>query len=139
LEWYDNYPAVGVNGVDEVAPEFIWAVPRIRWDLEALWWLFSADTPAIRSIRPCARIDVRYGFVDASGSGFGGSVTLDGKIAYQIGVWGRDMEDLSSNYRELRNLVETLEVECKAGNLKDCEIFMMTDNSTAELSWNVKQ
>ena len=77
------------------------------------------------------RIDVRYGFVDASGAGFGGSIGLVGKIAYRFGVWGRDMDDSSSNYRELRNLVETLEVECEAGNLRDCEMFMMTDNSTA--------
>ena len=28
--------------------------------------------------------------------------------------------------------METLEVECEAGNLKDCDIFMMMDNSTAE-------
>jgi hypothetical protein len=75
---------------------------------------------------------VRYGFGDASGSGFGSSIAFPDGIAYRIGVWGKDCEDSSSNYRELRNLVETLETEVEAGNLHNSEVFMMTDNSTAE-------
>jgi hypothetical protein len=75
---------------------------------------------------------VRYGFGDASGSGFGGSIALPGGISYRIGVWGKDAEDSSSTYRELQNLVETLKAEVEAGNLRNCKMFMMTDNSTAE-------
>ena len=32
-------------------------------------------------------------------------------------LWGKDAEDQSSNYRELRNLVETVEEEAMAGYL----------------------
>ena len=78
--------------------------------------MFSGLTPAVRTIRPSRRIDVRYGFGDASGSGFGGSIFFPGGISYRVGVWGKDAEDSSSNYRELRNLVETLETEVAAGN-----------------------
>jgi hypothetical protein len=73
-----------------------------------------------------------YGFVDASGLGFEGSLMLSRGISYRVGVWGRDADNSSSNYRELRNLVESFESELEAGNLEICEVFMMTDNSTAE-------
>jgi hypothetical protein len=35
-DWYDDFPAVGANEGDATAPEFVSAVPRLRWDLEAL-------------------------------------------------------------------------------------------------------
>ena len=78
---------------------------------------------------------VVYGFVDASGQGFGSSLTSPTGVAYTIGVWGRDDESQSSNYRELHNLVSTLERLVKEGNMQDSEIFMFTDNSTAEAAY----
>jgi hypothetical protein len=39
---------------------------------------------------------------------------------------------MSSNYRELLNLVMRLEELVEDGTLKDCEVFIFTDNSTAE-------
>ena len=42
------------------------------------------------------------------------------------------MEEESSNYKELRNLVDTVGEEARAGRLRDCELFVFTDNSTAE-------
>ena len=42
------------------------------------------------------------------------------------------MQEESSNYRELRNLVEMIEALVKDGTLKGHELFMFTDNSTAE-------
>ncbi len=41
-------------------------------------------------------------------------------------------EEESSNYKELKNLVFTVEEEAKAGRLKNCKFFLFTDNSTAE-------
>jgi hypothetical protein len=41
-------------------------------------------------------------------------------------------EEESSNYKELKNLVGTVEEEAKAGQLKSCEFFLFTNNSTAE-------
>jgi hypothetical protein len=57
------------------------AVPCLCWDLKALWSIFLGLT-----IRPSHGIDVRYGFVDASGLGFDGSITFPGGISYQVGV-----------------------------------------------------
>ena len=42
------------------------------------------------------------------------------------------MEETTSNYREMRNLVETLEKNGMDGDLAGKEIFLFTDNSTAE-------
>jgi hypothetical protein len=36
------------------------------------------------------------------------------------------------NYKELKNLVDTVSKEAKAGQLQDCKLFMFTDNLTAE-------
>jgi hypothetical protein len=41
-------------------------------------------------------------------------------------------EEESSNYKELSNLVETVSEEAKAGRMRDCELFLFTDNSTAK-------
>jgi hypothetical protein len=73
-----------------------------------------------------------YGFGDASAGGFGASVGFAQGIHGRFGVWGSDAEDKSSNYRELRNLVETVEEEATAGRLTNAELWLFTDNSTAE-------
>ena len=59
-----------------------------------------------------------YGFVDASSGGFGATVELKDGMHGRFGIWGRDAEGASSNYRELRNMVETVEEEAKQGHLK---------------------
>jgi hypothetical protein len=54
-------------------------------------------------------------------------------------------EEESSNYKELKNLVDMVEGEAMGGRLRDCEFFLFTDNSTAEScfhrgnskSWNL--
>jgi hypothetical protein len=47
------------------------------------------------------------------------------------GTWTLKMEH-SSNFREFFNLVNALEEAANSGILNDSEIFMFTDNSTAE-------
>jgi hypothetical protein len=125
-------PPVESGEAEPEAPETVKAVNRLAWDLEALRILFSAGTPAVRTIRPSGVVSVIYGFGDASGSGFGSSFTHDNGVAYRVGVWGSDADGESSNYRELRNLVEAVEAEVKDGNFRDTELFLFTDNSTAE-------
>jgi hypothetical protein len=58
----------------------------------------------------------------------------DSEISYRVGVWGSDKDSASSNFRELQNLVEFIEYEGKRGKkLHNTELFMFTDNSTAEV------
>ena len=45
------------------------------------------------------------------------------------------MNTASSNYRELRNLVEALEELQQHGDLIGAEIFLFTDNSVAEAAF----
>lgn len=117
--------------------------PRLLHDLSALKDLSSSALPPLRIVRPSRVIQVVYGFGDASGKGFGstvqgfpvGSLTptlADNPVNWRVGIWGPDVESESSNYRELANLVLTVEEEAAAGNLDMAEFFLFTDNSTAE-------
>ncbi len=120
--------------VPERGPSSGWtpAVPRLKMDLEALLVLTSAATPTKRVVQRRELVTVIYGFGDASSGGFGSSVGLPQGVHGRCGIWGSDAEDQSSNHRELRNLVETVEEEALAGRLKQSELWLFTDNSTAE-------
>ena len=107
-------------------------VPRFRTDLEALLLLTASPSPVKRIVRRKELVTVVYGFGDASSGGFGSSMGLSEGIHGRFGVWGRDEEDQSSNYRELCNLVDSVEEEAMAGRLNHSELWMFTDNSTAE-------
>ena len=60
----------------------------------------------------------------------------DSKVGYRIGVWNANAQQESSNFRELGNLVETLEKLGENGELEGREIFLFTDNSTSELTYH---
>lgn len=117
--------------------------PRLLDDLKALEVLTAAELPPLRVVRPAQVVQVVYGFVDASGTGLGSTVqgfcvqklsepVERERLRYRVGVWGKDEETESSNYRELANLVMTVETEAEAGRLDNTEFFLFTDNSTAE-------
>jgi hypothetical protein len=117
--------------------------PRFADDLKALMTLSSSAIPPLRVVRPKRVVHVFYGFGDASGKGrgstFQGFRTIQHPVedsalnlVYKVGVWGADVEAESSNYRELANLVEDTEAEARSGALQDTELFLFTDNSTAE-------
>ena len=109
-------------------------IPAKRFidDLMALMRLSESDSPPVRVVRSKTVVSAVYGFVDASGRGFCGTLGYHDHINYRIGVWGKDEESESSNYKELCNLVETCEEEAAAGRLFNAEFFLFTDNSTAE-------
>jgi hypothetical protein len=46
-------------------------------------------------------------------------------------LWSAAEEPESSNYKESRNLVDTVLKEAKARRMRVCEFFLFTDNSTA--------
>ena len=113
-------------------PKVVKPAPRLKDDLEMLSSLMSADQPPLRLVRTKHISVAIYGFVDASGVGFGSSVETKEGLLYRYGLWGRDADDTSSNYKELRNLVEAIEEGVESGDLKNSELFIFTDNSTAE-------
>jgi hypothetical protein len=95
------------------------AAPRLLEDLKALLLLTNSRSPPLRVVRPKRMVQVFYGFGDASGKGRGstlqgfktiqhpsGAVGPSDDILNKVGVWSTTIEEESSNYRELANLVE---------------------------------
>jgi hypothetical protein len=118
---------------DGSMPTTVKAVPRFRSDVEALMALSESDEPPLRRVRCHKKCTAYYGFGDASGAGFGATLQIGDAIYYEYGQWTSEVtETESSNWRELNNLVEALEGACRRHQLSGCELFLFTDNSTAE-------
>jgi len=117
------------------APKRVALVPRFGTDSEALSQFFGPPLPPVRRVRCKIVIECFYGFGDASGTGFG-STFAEGKAGYRVhyrfGQWCSEISEESSNYRELRNLVDAVEELVVQKELRGVEIFLFTDNSTAE-------
>jgi hypothetical protein len=122
------------TGKDEGSncPKRIKGKPRLLRDMQALLELFSAPSPPKRRIRSKHLIEVYYGFGDASQDGFGFNIQIQDRIRYRFGQWCDEVSEKSSNYRELLNLVVRMEELVEDETLKECEVFIFTDNSTAE-------
>ena len=116
-------------------PNTVSPVRRLFDDLTCLNEFFDIDTPPWRFVRGKTIYIAKYGFADASKSGFGSSIETDDGIVYRYGTWSTDGEEHSSNFRELKNLATTLECEIEKGNMKGVEVFIFTDNSTAESAY----
>jgi len=122
----------GIAGSGEKAPAQVKWVPRLLEDLEALEFLFATPTPPLRPMRPSVHAVAVYQFGDASGSGFGSSLFINGSIYYRHGQWNEDFSGESSNFRELANLIHAIEDASHKGLLHEAELFVFTDNSAAE-------
>ena len=116
-------------------PDQVDPVPRFKRDLDSLLILFQNDSPPLRLVRGHAIGSAKFGFGDASGGGFGSSWQGRNGTPYRFGTWGEDMDGSSSNFRELKNLVDTLIEMEKEESLRGFEIFLFTDNSTAEAAF----
>ena len=147
LDMDDEIPSYRVEGavkqryrpeVHSDRPTLVKTVPRLSPDLLALMDLFAGEEPAQRLVRGNKVNTAKFAFGDASGGGFGSSwesgVGNKGveEVAYRFGTWDDMSSAASSNYRELKNLTETLELMSRNGDLQGTEWFMFTDNSTAE-------
>ena len=117
-------------------PSLLPAVPRLAKDLKALDLFLASEKVPWRFVRGNKICVAIYGFGDASKAGFGSTLEEgNGSIWFRLGVWGCSLEEESSNFRELTNLVESIEERIKEGGLNGSEIFLFTDNSTAEAAF----
>ncbi len=107
------------------------AAPRFKSDPKAILQLADGEKPQLQCVRRLT-LTAYYGFSDALAGGFGATVEWPGGLYGQYGLWGKDDKAQSSNYHELRNLVDTVEEEANKGHLKGSELWLFTDNSTAE-------
>jgi hypothetical protein len=127
---------VSLTRDDQAAPEFVAAVPRFRHDIAALIQLTRSSTPIYRRVRCSKQGHAYYGFYDASGRGFGATMQIGDELIFEYGQWSsEDSEGSSSNWRELGNLVMALENQVRQKGLRDCELFLFTDNTTAEAAF----
>jgi hypothetical protein len=114
-------------------PVEVKAVPRLRQDLEALQVLTQGTQPPFRRVRGSATGCAYYGFGDASGSAFGATIQIGNEVEYECGQWSLEVvEEETSNWKEIANLVRALYRLVKEKGLQGTEIFVFTDNSTAE-------
>ncbi len=125
-------PRIMEGGEIEEPPVFVRAVPCLKTDILMLLTLLDAPEPPIRYVRSNKINVVLYDFGDASGSGFGRTMGNAQGVTFTHGLWGIDEGGNSSNYRELANLVETLEEGVRSDRLANSEVWIFTDNSTAE-------
>jgi hypothetical protein len=91
-----------------------------------------------------------YGFADALGEGFGSTLMTPSGLQYRYGLWGHNLSHQSSNYRELRNMVDLVDLKMSdefpvledlvlsvtnlvtSSTLPVTELYLFTDNSVAE-------
>jgi hypothetical protein len=115
-------------------PDRIKGVPRFGRDLVAISEMVVDDSPPEVNVRSLGIFEILYGLADASEKGFGSHVLGKDGTRYRIGIWDKDTEEETSNFREFENVVGALEEEAAKGNLKGAEVYMCTDNSTVELA-----
>ncbi len=85
-----------------------------------------------RSVRSVCALTAYLEFGDASSLGLGSTVKQPDRVHNHFGLWARDEEGESSNYRELQNLVETVKEKAGAGYLTHGKLWIFTDKLMAE-------
>jgi hypothetical protein len=101
------------------APSRVSPAPCLKDDLYCLSVLLQSAEPPVRLIRATQKFAVIYGFADASSTRFGSSFALpDGTLYFRHGVWGPDVDSDSSNFKELNNLVDSIQNGINMGELK---------------------
>jgi hypothetical protein len=73
-----------------------------------------------------------YRFGDASKRVFGWNIDFGNGVRFEFGEWCKDIQGDSSNYREFRNLLNTLLRAAEEGQLKGSETFIFADNQVTE-------
>ena len=72
-------------------------------------------------------------FGDTSGTGFASTIVSSNASHTRIGEWcTTEIEETSSNWKELDNMTESLEEEGEKGVLRNVAIFFFVDNETVE-------
>jgi hypothetical protein len=97
---------------------FTQAVPCFRQDLKALLFLTQSKKPILGRVRSVKYMHTAfYGFGDALSGDFGSSTEHQDGLYIRQGLWPSN-EEGSSNFCELKNLVEAVKEEAHEGYLK---------------------
>ena len=106
-------------------PKYVYPCTRLEDDISCLMELFNTSHPKVRHVRSSNVYLALYGFADASGSGFGSTIQTKEGLRVRHGIWGRDSTGSSSNFKELKNLVDTIEQEVNSGVLFASEFLSL--------------
>jgi hypothetical protein len=118
-----------------VAPVYVTPVPRLEGDVNAMMNLTETEAPPKVTRRRKQAATICYGVLDASGKGFGYALEIEGIVYSEYGQWSVELESEHSNYKELKNLVNAVENACAHGRLQETEVYLFTDNFTAECAY----
>mmetsp|Transcript_17572 Transcript_17572/g.49639 ORF Transcript_17572/g.49639 Transcript_17572/m.49639 type:complete len:1287 (+) Transcript_17572:10428-14288(+) len=115
-------------------PDHVEATARLTSDIAAMQAFFALEQPPLRRVRARRTFHAWYGFGDASPGGFGATIdVLDEGVSYRYGEWcAQIVEETSMNWKELKNLVASLKEWVHRFKIEGTEVFMFTDNMTAE-------
>ena len=64
--------------------------------------------------------------------GFGAAIVGNKSTSYQVGEWNYRVEELSSNYKEFKKLLEDVCELCTKEMMIGVQLFLFTDNTTVE-------
>ena len=67
-----------------------------------------------------------------SGSAFGTTLGTGTEVFYEYGQWCTEESEQRSNWKELKNLVDALEGWIQTHSLSGSQLFLFTNNATAE-------
>ena len=134
-DWKELQRHANQKAQERGPPSRVPVAGRLKHDLTCLGNLMHTHKPPLRLIRGNLIKGALYSFGDASGSGFGSMWGRDGDLKYRFGIWDKQSSERSSNFRELCNLRDTMRHMHSEGLLNGLEIFMFTDNSTAEAAF----
>ena len=135
MEDEDEMDMPEVYGIAGDGPSEVEIKPRLITDVNALKVLITGDKPPLRNIRSDRVTEVYYGFGDASGSAFGATLGIKTDIWYEYGQWCSEDSEQSSNWRELKNLVDAVKGWVHSHDLSNSQLFIFTDNTTAESAY----
>ncbi len=114
---------------------FTTPVPRLKDNVNALQLLTNFALVLLCVVRPAHMVHVYYGFSNASGKQFGATLLLSYNcwnklskpsqvargICFRVGLWSVEEEEEISNYKDLRNLVDTVLEEVRVGRMRDTQ------------------
>ena len=121
-----------INYSPDITPTLVIPVPRFHACMKFLIEMFKQNKPPIVNVRSTKCLVMIYGFVDASGSGFGSTLLIKGNVKYRIGTWSNKEDQNSSNWREFENLVCEVEQAREKGWLSNSLLLLATDNQVVE-------
>jgi hypothetical protein len=107
-------------------------VPRLLPYLKVMMEITAAEDPLLRRVRARNKVNIVFCYGDASRSGFGWCIDFGDGVRYELGEWCERIQEVTSNYRELRNLVNAMVRATQDGRLEGCEVFRYTYNQTSK-------